>query len=129
MAEYCYKWPVISMVTYTYHVWSSYDCEVATGRGILERRGLGRGGKGAGHVRGGKVNASHYDVCTTLLGTGWPYVILSSIGWRPALIQRVSRENSGQTELEERERVMQYNKAFFFFFRGVGRIRKMAFSY
>ena len=62
------------------------------------------GGKGAGHVRGGKVNASHYDVCTTLLGTGWPYVILSSIGWRPALIQRVSRENSGQTELEERER-------------------------
>ena len=60
-------------------------------------------GKGAGHVRGGKVNASHYDVCTTLVGTGWPYVILSSIGWRPALIQRVSRENSG-TELEERER-------------------------
>ena len=47
--------------------------------------------------------------CWALVG----HVILSSIGWRPALIQRVSRENSGQTELEERERVMQYNKAFF----------------
>ena len=85
--------------------------------------GGGGGGKGAGHVRGGKVNASHYDVCTTLLGTGWPYVILSSIGWRPALIQRVSRENSGQTELEERERCNTMEH----FFPGRGGIRKMAF--
>ena len=28
-------------------------------------------GKGKGHVRGGQVNASHYDVRTTLLGTAW----------------------------------------------------------
>ena len=88
-----------------YHVGSSYDSEVAARRCILQGWG------GAGNTKGQEGQRSqkgHIPHC--LAQVGCRSLFLSSIGWRPTLMQRVSDENSGQTG--ERERTLFNHKHF-----------------